>query len=320
MDRTSSSRQKHTIDSAAFLFVTSEKVQIISCSIYASWVPRETYLVPAAGLFIYSPFTFPGRYWDNLDDDHTRIKINADWANLALPSNKTIIPLASKHNSLPFSKRQSVQDWQVARGIGSAFSIVITDALSRIQNDVVLTGHSGGASWYLNQNGGNGYFSVNDPLFDVYNATPLKMALFRNGYSYSTSGITRMIALTILFVHMLIALVHTILLLRIGWESHRMRSLKDLFLLAASSPPAKASPSATGLYTVKVRKTTLRQLGIVFDGHRKPRCKLLENEKRRPKNIFVRLFRSECDCSTCDPRDSSKKSAMGTIGLKKPSN
>lgn len=284
--------------SAAFISVEDppyqHTIQIISCSVYANWVPRETYLVPSTGPFIYSPSILTSQTWKTIDTNHAHIKINADWANLALPPDKTIIPLVSKLNAFPVSKRQPLSPFERGRSVGRAISLVVTDAIARTENDVVLTGLPSTSSESYFSLTHNGYISSQNYRkfsFDIRNSTPLTMTMLQNGYSYSTDGITRRIALTTLLVHILVALVHTILLVGIGWESHRLRSLKDLFLLAANSPPAKASPTATSLYTVKVRKTSFSQLGIILDGHRKPAMELLKDEKRKPSNLFERLFR-----------------------------
>lgn len=308
--------------SAAFITTNGDQsAKVISCSVYASWVPRETYLVPSTGPTIYSPSTLSSETWETSYNHHAHININADWANLALPPNKTITPLVSKLNALPYSKRQQpLSQTELGRGIGSAISLIVTDAISRNGNDVTLTGLPGDSNddaYALPSHNGKGYPVLlrNSPefkIFDINNATPLKMTLLRNGYSYSTDGITRLIALTVLLAHIIIALVHTIILVGIGWESHRLRSLKDLFLLAANAPPAKASRLATSLYTVKVRKTSLSQLGIILDGHKKPVNTLMKDEERGLGNKTGKLP------SRDDSRESSLESSRKRNKLRKP--
>ena len=89
--------------SAAFISVKGSPdnhlTWILSCSVYASWVPQETYLKPSTGPYIYSSSIVTTETSNTFDSNHangTHIKLDADWANLALPPNATIIPLCPK--------------------------------------------------------------------------------------------------------------------------------------------------------------------------------------------------------------------------------
>ena len=158
-------------------------------------------------------------------------------------------------------------------------------------------------SYYLHNHNGDLSSVKNNPEFDVNNATALTMTILRNGYSYSMNGVTRRIAAAILLLHVLIALVHTMLVVSFGWKSSTLRSLSDLFLLAANSPPVEASLPTASLtksrresYTVRIRETSNSQLGIIPGDQGKSADIVLQGMTDSENRLSLEMWASSIEC------------------------
>ncbi|KAF7884392.1 uncharacterized protein EAF02_004728 [Botrytis sinoallii] len=97
---------------------------------------------------------------------------------------------------------------------------------------------------------------------------------FRYGYSYPLRGITKWLALSILLLHIFLALVHTVIITRMGWTSKILKSLCEILVLAINSSPSTGLDNTcagidrldTYKQIVKVRETSFEHLGLVMNG------------------------------------------------------
>lgn len=67
--------------------------------------------------------------------------------------------------------------------------------------------------------------------------TDIHIKRFHYGYSYSLQGSTRHLAVSILVLHMLLALIRAVLLFRHGYTNNILKSLTEILTLAINSPP-----------------------------------------------------------------------------------
>jgi len=212
---------------------------IQTCTIYTSWKPVETYIVPESDSYIHTSTsqvrteTAPNL----MATDGVYIELDVDWASLALPIDNTVLPVFNAYFAdLDF---------------GFSIAMVVTNAMSRIHMDDQLK------------------FAYKDDFVNTMNNTEFKFTTFRYGYSYSIQGITRHLALGVLILHIFIALLHTIIAVSYGWATPELKSLFDTFTLALHTPPDKIASlagnakSKQGRCNVKVRELSNNQLGFV---------------------------------------------------------
>ena len=109
---------------------------------------------------------------------------------------------------------------------------------------------------------------VDSATIDKSNSTALTVTGLRNGYHYSMNGITRRLAAAILLLHILLALIHTVLVVSYGWKSPALNSLSDAFFLPNNTPPSETTELTAGKQhnsTVDVRKVSDDRLAFVLD-------------------------------------------------------
>jgi hypothetical protein len=199
-------------------------IQLVTCSLYASWQPIDVYIYSGPNSDIQYPTNeklfdgmdsslVTGRQSVNLETgDGLHVQLDIDWAKSALSTNDTIIKLLDK---VPKA------DWDPAGLVGTSISLLTADTMARIGMDVNLifavdsAESSGGLATQSE------FESKPTPLvmltadINPNDTTALSITTLRNGYSYSVVGTTRRLASAVLLTHILIALVHTVLIKRI---------------------------------------------------------------------------------------------------------
>ncbi|TGO70856.1 hypothetical protein BELL_0655g00010 [Botrytis elliptica] len=226
---------------------------IETCSIYAGWRSSELFIDPKTDQYIHSPdLTNPTKDMDDWtsainesrDYPMRNVQIDIDWANFALPPNYTILSIESQ--AIP---------------LGLTVSSLIPDAMSRIRR-------SGQISIPLIES------ETSEQNHDHEKCTYITVNRFRHGYSYSLRGVTRWLALSILLLHIFLALAHTVIITRMGWTSKILKSLCEMLVLASNSSPSTGlDNTCVGInrldayeQIVKVRETTFEHLGLVMNG------------------------------------------------------
>ncbi|RDW85940.1 hypothetical protein BP5796_04265 [Coleophoma crateriformis] len=118
--------------------------------------------------------------------------------------------------------------------------------------------------------------------FNTSGATAVTVSTLRNGYSYSMNNLTRRLAVAVVLLHILIALIHTVIVVSYGWNTSELRSLSHMVFLAINSPPSDAD-SVSGEknakqynHTLKVRELSDSKLGLVIDSEKSDEV-LLQN-------------------------------------------
>ncbi|THV54003.1 hypothetical protein BGAL_0037g00470 [Botrytis galanthina] len=233
-------------------------LRIETCSIYAGWRSSELLIDPKTDQYIHSPYlTDPTKDmedWasainESRDYPMRNVQIDIDWANLALPPNYTILSIA-----LSSTGSQAIP-------LGLIVSSLIPDAMSRIRRSGEISIPLIGSE-------------ASEQTRDQDKYTYITVNRFRCGYSYSLRGITRWLALSILLLHIFLALAHTVIITRMGWTSKILKSLCEILVLAInSSPSAVLDNTCAGIdrldtykQIVKVRETSFEHLGLVMNG------------------------------------------------------
>ncbi|KAH7374140.1 hypothetical protein BKA64DRAFT_728715 [Cadophora sp. MPI-SDFR-AT-0126] len=272
----------------SYEFYTITAPEIVTCSIYASWRPVDMSLRPGTPFRLYSSaiddgpeyFRSKGSFmsqgadtdvsllsWaqDNLTEPGLRdIQLEADWANLALEPVFTVESLITN-----FEEKLSAYREVWRRGLSirelstrTTLSFLTTDALARFgsSTEVIIAAENPPQAEPTTV----GFVSMQDiSTLDLSNLTPIQVTRDRYGYSYSTSGTTRRLAIAVMFIHISFALTHTVLVVRYRWWYPRLQSLSDFFVLAVNSSMSEAplhnfhqldQPSKKHEYTIQVRE------------------------------------------------------------------
>jgi hypothetical protein len=253
-------------------------VDVITCSLYASWLPVKVYMDtkdlsihPTIAILLEDIIEY-GRYanWNDVRDAVTsaeRIRLAYDWANAALPPNETI-----KQITYPLL----LENLEI-RGFGVALSLLVTDALARfgMASGVILADDS-------QETVISDYFALEKPADDNDNSQILhkeqmikvNFSQIRYGYGYSLQGVTRRLATGILMLHVLLALVHSLAIVYLGWSCPSLSSLHEFFALAMNSPPTpKLENTCAGIerldtykHVTEVKEVSHKHLAFVLDG------------------------------------------------------
>lgn len=240
-----------------------------TCSVLVRWQPMEIFVNPGIDRFVHlSGFDSPDQSLDkwlrsNLSDfDKQKVQIDADWANSALP------PEAFTHMDTVFGV--TVTTWiadAMARS-GMSNPVILKDNFE----DLPLLDPKGYIfeDYYIRSL----LLSSEHPETNLEESTPIDIQQWRNGYSYSLTGSTRRLAFGILLVHILFALIHTTLLICIGWSCNILKSLCEIVALAIKSSPTPILENTcvgiarldTYKHIVKVREVSEQHLGLVLAG------------------------------------------------------
>jgi len=120
-------------------------IEIVQCSSYVYWLPVETYIEPFVDSYIHSSiseefwtsgmgsYSFPVWYMPS-DTIGRRVQIDAEWASRALPPSSTLLQLGRK-----LSKKEGGLDGIWERPLGTSISVLLTDAMSRIETNSSVT-------------------------------------------------------------------------------------------------------------------------------------------------------------------------------------
>ncbi|CZR70300.1 uncharacterized protein PAC_20203 [Phialocephala subalpina] len=235
---------------------TLSAVEIVTCSLYANWQPMDVYLTPKIDPYIHSSnISNPPDSWPAGDEIH--IHLDAAWANQALPPSGPINQLVHKLELAGSSARIPV---------GISLSLLMADAIARINGDAdTIIALDNPWSQSL-QDELDAVFVYIDGIVvttvdnvDVSNATEFRITTLRNGYSYSMVGITRRLTVAILFIHAIIALIHTALVVCYKWRSPGLESLCDFLILAINTQLGKGDDNAgTDIKKSKQYNATVR--------------------------------------------------------------
>jgi hypothetical protein len=274
---------------AAFVAVDATEPSVlttVACSLYSNWQAEEVYYDPGIDPYflsssIHNQVTSLGEHApDNCfpiqmsSDSRVRpIQFDIDWANRALPANETVNRLVQSLSETPGYQGDPLD------AFGVSLSLLITDSLARIGMDTVsiLSFDSSfdsaryGATLFVDYD--MVWMNISD--VDQENTVEVFLAASRYGYSYSTDGVTRRIGIGILLTHVLIAFIHTILVVWHGWRCPDFESIYDLVILAiCSSGPALIPEENLSVgtaemkkqdVTIKVQEVSNSELELVVD-------------------------------------------------------
>ncbi|THV46004.1 hypothetical protein BGAL_0428g00100 [Botrytis galanthina] len=238
-------------------------VRTSSCSLFAGWQASKLYVDPTKDQYIHSPSnTNPTQSLDDWMSDFTdtkktmrTVQIDAEWANTALPPNDIILPLVSSS----FGKT-------IPNPLGILATTFMSDAMSRIPYMMNIGFKVLIPSLEPNHN----FTTLSNVPRDV---TDVDIKRFRYGYSYSLQSSTRRLAVSILVLHMLLALIHAVLVFRHGYTNNVLKSLTEILALAINSPPSlNLDNTCAGVERVdtykkmiRVREVSSSHLGLIVD-------------------------------------------------------
>jgi hypothetical protein len=270
------------VDGPCRQFDHSYYLRFVTCSVFARWQPMEIFIDPSIDTFVHSPGV------DNPDNtmdkwlrsnatgfEDQKIELDIDWANSALPPNQTLIPIAT--SLIPKHKGDA------RFAVGIAVTTLIADAISRIgmSKPVFLKGNFVSSS-PMTEDGLQDILPFNGSESDLANFTPIDIRQWRNGYSYSLNGSTKYLAVAILFIHILLALIHTLFVVWIGLSFNILKSVSDVVALAINSSPSSLLENTcvgiarldTYKYIIMIREVSKKHLGLV-----------LKNEEGNSKSV-----------------------------------
>ncbi|KAM3075083.1 hypothetical protein ACMFMF_005764 [Clarireedia jacksonii] len=214
------------------------------------------------------------RSYDGSDRSEFDKQLDVEWANCALPPNQTLIPFAT--SLMP----RSCGSYPIG-SFGVAVTALIADAIARSGMSKAIFLKTNFSSQFLTPWGASNWpwifqdiLSFNGSETDRENYTPVNIRQWRYGYSYSLDGSTRRLALAILLTHILFALIHSTLVVWIGWSCNILTSLYEVVVLAINSSPTSILENTcagitrldTYKHIVKVREVFEQHLSLVLEG------------------------------------------------------
>ena len=212
------------------------------------------------GGFIPQGFDKDAPLWswahDNLTEPGLReIFLEADWANLALPPELTVDRLITNFGQKLQGHREKYNTALSIRELSTrtAVSFLITDALARFgsEREVIIATENPPEAEPTTV----GYVAMQKTsTLDLPNLTPIQVTRDRYGYSYSTAGTTRRLAIAVMLIHISIALTHTVLVVRYKWWYPGLQSLSDFFVLAVNSSRPEPLGDCSSQVEVKSNK------------------------------------------------------------------
>jgi hypothetical protein len=270
---------------------TGNNQTAFTCSVDARWAPVQMWMLPGND-FDYrvhevTPFDMDGTF-DFLSSPEQisslqQIQIDPDWAaslNIYLPNSTTtstmeqVVRIASGMNDDAWTNG-TTDDFLnlVAVGMG----MMITDGLARLSwSDQLVALVSDDLGPYLQNWGSNSSLDTTRtaPTIDP-NWLKMNFASYRQGWAYSLNGKTIKFALAVLVLHLVIAVIHTGIVVgsRNVWTTRSWRSMGELLVLAINSDPSeKLQNTCTGIdksstwrRKLRIRETEQGHLGLVVD-------------------------------------------------------
>lgn len=272
---------------------TGDNQTAFTCSIDARWAPVKMWMLPGID-FDYrvhenSPFDLAGSLDFLWSPDQIpnlqQIQIDPAWAaslNVHTPNStytltmEQVVRISAEMNADSWSNG-TTDDFLnlVAAGIG----MMVTDGLARLSwSDQLVALVSNNQGNFLQNWGTNASL---DATRIALNINPdwleLNFASYRQGWSYSLSGVTIKLALGVLVLHLATAVIHTVIVVgsRDAWTTKSWRSMGELLVLAINSDRSEKlqntcagiDSSRTWRKKLKIREIEQGHLGLVVDDH-----------------------------------------------------
>jgi len=193
----------------------------------------------------------------------------------------------------------------VAVGIG----MIVTDGLARLSwSDQLVALVSDDSGSYLQNWGINASLESTSITTNIDpDWLELNFSSYRQGWSYGLTGKTIKFGLAVLVLHLIIAVIHTGIVVgsRDVWTTKSWSSMGELLVLAINSSHSEKlqntcagiSLSSTWRKTVKIRETEQGHLGLVVDddepGQDDEQGTMSEGEKLVPKRLYGRIQRKD---------------------------
>lgn len=270
---------------------TGDNQTAFTCSIDARWAPVQMWMFPSFD-FDYrvhenSPYDLAGSLhflWDPESISMLQqIQIDPAWAaslNVNTPNSTStltmeqIVRIADSMNADWWSDGTTDAFLNlVAAGIG----MMVTDGLARLSwSDPLVALVSDDQGYYL-QNWGYNSSLDTDRIAPDINPQWLEMnfATYRQGWSYSLSGVTIKLALCVLLLHLATAVIHTVVVVFSPnvWTTKSWNSMGELLVLAINSDRSEKfqntcagiDHSRTWRQKLKIREIEQGHLGLVVD-------------------------------------------------------
>ncbi|CZR67608.1 uncharacterized protein PAC_17507 [Phialocephala subalpina] len=264
-----------------------------TCSIDARWAPVEMWMFPGFD-FDYrvhenSPFDLAGSldFLGSPDQipNLEQIQIDPAWAaslNVHTPNSTYALTM---EQVVRISESMNADWWSngttdeflnlVAAGMG----MMVADGLARLSwSDQLVALASDNRGSFL-QNWGTNASLDTTRIAPTINPDWLEMnfASYRQGWSYSLSGVTIRLALGVLALHLVIAVIHTVIVVgsRDVWTTESWGSMGELLVLAINSDRSEKFQntcagidlSRTWRKKLKIREIEQGHLGLVVDNH-----------------------------------------------------
>jgi hypothetical protein len=298
---------------------TGDNQTAFTCSVDARWAPVEMWMLPG-GDFNYrvhevTPFDMDGSFDFLSSPDQIpslqQIQIDPTWAeslNVYIPNSTTTLTMEqvfriSIDMSADGTGNGTTDDFLnlVAVGMG----MMVTDGLARLSwSDqlVALVSDDSGSylqNWGTNASLGSARIPPNiDPDW-----LEMNFGSYKQGWSYSLSGPTIKFALAVLVLHLIIAVIHTgiVVCSHDVWTTKSWGSMGELLVLAINSHRSEKLQntcagidlSSTWRRKLKIRETEQSHLGlVVHDNEVIPdleQVTRLEGEKPVPGRPYGRM-------------------------------
>jgi hypothetical protein len=264
-----------------------------TCSIDARWAPVKMWMLPGMD-FDYrihesSPFDLAGSLDFLWSPDQIlnlqQIQIDPAWAaslNVEIPNSSHTLTM---EQVVRLSANMNVDAWSngttdglldlVAAGVG----MMVTDGLARLSwSDQLVALVSDNDGYYLQNWGTNASLDATRMSPNISSDwLNLDFASYRQGWSYSLTGVTIKLALGVLLLHLAIAVIHTVIVVgsREAWSTKSWRTMGELLVLAVNSDRsdklqntcAGIESSSTWRKKLKIREIEEGHLGLVVGNH-----------------------------------------------------
>lgn len=273
-----------TLGALSVFWTGNGSTAVVPCTIDAHWAPVSIFLDPTNGGIIYQDSPDPGLLLSDAGSDAnsstttmTRISIDKAWAaTMDYPyngtnGNSTLYSTAIRALISGFGgdykgdyqivgegtpgtpQSQDTIPWRISTVLG----MYLTEALASIQLNATLVYHDYPNDTYvLNMDdigGGHWNYSVSpNASFEDYAAaqgfTKVQIRVQRYGYGWRFQGVPIKLAATVLALHSLMAIVHTVLIFAGGWTCASWTSMGQMLVLALSSlPPTMLTNTSAGV-------------------------------------------------------------------------
>jgi hypothetical protein len=277
---------------------------IFACSIDARWTPVKPFMTP------YFDNVVGSDYVSELEVEKSvnfkQIRIDPSWAqalNVPVPDS-SLTTMESLINVLPYVATATFNSTSYGTGflslVEAAIGLTVTDGLSRIGwNDqfAFIQSNNDGTSFLVRLTNNGTISAVTNVTAPLPKWLTLDLSISHFGYSYSTSTVTVKIAIVVLLLHVLVAVIHTLVVCvpRHVWTSESWSSIGQLLALALNSRPnrenlanscAGVNLTQTWGQSVKIREVEDDHLEIVVGQEQDEKSTLKLYDKPRPGKVY----------------------------------